>query len=63
MQLKPGTDPDSRETWRVEKMKWRSRTDHSAIVYSGRVTVTGIPEYAERYTLESRSALARIIDR
>lgn len=44
-------------------MKGRSKTDHSAIIYNGRVTIGGIPEDAERYMLGSRSALAWIIDR
>nr|WP_046284139.1 DEAD/DEAH box helicase [Mycobacterium sp. UM_NZ2] len=63
VQLKPGANPEDRETWRVEKMKWRSKSDHTAIVYNGRVTVAAIPEEAERYILGSRSALAWIIDR
>ncbi|OBY33195.1 DEAD/DEAH box helicase [Mycolicibacter kumamotonensis] len=63
VQLKPGADPSNRETWRVEKMQWRSKTDHTAIVYNGNVTIAGIPEEAERYMLGSRSALAWIIDR
>ncbi|MEB3020030.1 DEAD/DEAH box helicase [[Mycobacterium] crassicus] len=63
VQLKPGSEPSNRETWRVAKMKWRSKTDHTAIVYNGKVTIAGIPEEAERYMLGSRSALAWIIDR
>lgn len=63
VQLKAGTKPEDRETWRVEKMKWKSKTDHSAIIYNGKVTVAGIPEDAERYMLGSRSALAWLIDR
>jgi predicted helicase len=63
VQLKPATDPDARETWRVQKMKWRSKADHSAIVYNPKVTIAGIPEEAERYMLGSRSALAWLIDR
>lgn len=63
VQLKPGSDPSNRETWRVAKMKWLSKTDHTAIVYNGKVTIAGIPEDAERYMLGSRSALAWIIDR
>ncbi|PQM53743.1 damage-inducible protein [Mycolicibacter virginiensis] len=61
--LKPGAHRKDPETWRVEKMKWRSKTDHSAIIYNSRVTIAGIPEDAERYMLGSRSALAWIIDR
>lgn len=63
VQLKPGSDPSNRETWRVDKMKWRSRTDHTAIVYNSRVTIAGIREDADRYMLGSRSALAWTIDR
>ncbi|UUO00326.1 helicase, partial [Mycolicibacterium novocastrense] len=61
--LKPGVDPNDRETWRVQKMKWRSKTDHTAIIYNSRVTIEGIPEDAERYLLGSRSALGWIVDR
>ena len=63
LQLKPGTDEADRETWRVAKMKWRTKGDHTAIVYNPKVTITGIPEEAERYQLGSRSALGWIIDR
>ena len=63
VQLKSGVKPEDRETWRVEKMKWKSKTDHSAIIYNGKVTVAGIPENAERYMLGSRSALEWLIDR
>ncbi|MBY6367701.1 DEAD/DEAH box helicase [Rhodococcoides corynebacterioides] len=63
MQLKAGVDKHDRETWRVQKMKWRSRTDHTAIVYNPKVTISGIPPEAEGYMLGSRSALAWIIDR
>jgi predicted helicase len=48
VQLKPGTGPSDRDTWHVQKMKWPSKTDHSAIIYNGKVTVAGIPEGAER---------------
>lgn len=63
VQVKPNVDPSDRETWRVQKLKWRSRTDHSAIVYNPNVTIAGIPEAAERYMLGSRSALQWIIER
>ncbi|WP_079030959.1 DEAD/DEAH box helicase, partial [Mycobacterium tuberculosis] len=63
VQLKPGADPEDRETWRVEKMKWKSKQDHSTIIYNSRVTIAGIPDEAERYLLGSRSALGWIIDR
>lgn len=72
VQLKPGADPDDRETWRVAKMKWAKRKDQetgksvddvTTLIYNPMVTITGIPEAAERYMLGSRSALAWIIDR
>jgi len=63
VQLKAGTDPNSRETWRVDKMRWRSKTDKSAILYNGRVTIDGIPDQAHDYLLGSRTALEWLIDR
>lgn len=63
LQLKPGVNADHRDTWRVQKMKWASKADHTAIVYNSKVTVAGIPDSAERYQLGSRSALGWIIDR
>ena len=63
VQLKPGTDPHDRETWRVAKMKWKTKGDHTAIVYNPKVIIAGIPEEAERYQLGSRSALGWVIDR
>ncbi|MDL5160440.1 DEAD/DEAH box helicase [Actinomycetospora termitidis] len=59
----PGADPEDRETWRVSKMKWTTRGEHTAIIYNPKVRITGIPEEAERYQLGSRSALGWIIDR
>ncbi|ORM37779.1 DEAD/DEAH box helicase [Williamsia sp. 1135] len=56
-------DPADRETWRVQKMRWRSKTDHTAIVYNPSITLAGIPAEADEYLLGSRSALAWIIDR
>jgi predicted helicase len=63
VQLKPGIDPNDRETWRVEKLRWLSKQDHSAIVYNAKITIAGIPRDTERYLLGSRSALGWIIDR
>lgn len=63
VQLKTAADPNDPETWRVQKMKWKSKTDHSAIIYSPKVVIAGIPEDAERYLLGSRTALDWVIDR
>ena len=61
--LKPGSDPTSAETWRIEKMRWLSKDERSAIRYNGQVTITGIPERAHEYLLGSRTALEWILDR
>jgi predicted helicase len=70
VQLKPGADPDDRETWRVQKMKWAKKKDsetgknvddNTVIIYNPKVTIAGIPDDAERYMLGSRSALGWII--
>ena len=63
VQLRPGASASSRETWRVEKMKWKSKTDRSAIIYNAAVTVAGIPDAAHGYLLGSRTALEWLIDR
>ena len=72
VQVKKGADAEDRETWRVAKLKWAKRKDpdtgksvedRTTIVYNAKVTITGIPEDAERYMLGSRSALGWIIDR
>lgn len=72
VQLKPGADPEDRETWRVSKPKWAKKKspetgknvdDVTTLIYNPKVTVAGIPEVADRYMLGPRSALAWIIDR
>lgn len=63
VQLKPGADPEDRDTWRVTKMRWRSKTDRSTIIYNNRITIAAIPDQAHDYLLGSRSALDWIIDR
>ena len=54
---------ENRELWRVNKIKWHSKSDHSAIVYNNYLTLEGIPDEAHRYVLSSRSALEWLIDR
>ncbi|WP_417287711.1 DEAD/DEAH box helicase [Corynebacterium variabile] len=64
--VKKTADPDDPETWQVKKMKWKKTkgvTDHTTIIYSPKVTITGIPEEAEEFMLGSRSALGWVIDR
>lgn len=61
--VKPTVDDCDRDTWRVTKMRWKSKTDHTSIVYNPHVTISGIPDEAERYLLGSRTALGWILDR
>jgi predicted helicase len=63
VQLRAGAAASNRETWRVDKMKWKSKADRTAIVYNAAVTVTGIPDAAHDYMLGSRSALEWLMDR
>ncbi|AUH68630.1 hypothetical protein CXX93_10010 [Gordonia sp. YC-JH1] len=72
VEVKAGTSLDDPKTWRVAKLGWGKQKapdtgkrveDRTTIVYNKNVTITGIPEDAERYMLGSRSALAWIIDR
>ncbi|KAB1504073.1 DEAD/DEAH box helicase [Corynebacterium sp. 320] len=65
-------DEDDRETWRVTKMAWakkkdpatgKSVNDVTALKYNKRVTISDIPEEADRYMLGARSAVAWLIDR
>lgn len=60
-------DPDDRETWRVIKPKWakkkdpdtgKNANDTTTMIYSSKVTISGIPEEAEEYQLGSRSRSA-----
>ena len=59
----PEATQRTRKTWRVDKIRWRSKTDRSVILYNGKVTITGIPAKAHDYLLGSRSALEWIIER
>jgi predicted helicase len=62
-QVKSRHDQDERELWRVKKMRWRSKSDRTAIIYNPQVTLTGVPDEAHRYLLGSRTALDWVIDR
>lgn len=54
---------DNTDLYRVAKMRWRSKTDRSAIVFNGQLTLAGIPDEAHEYRLGSRTALEWLIDR
>ena len=65
-------DADDRETWRVDKMKWKKRKDPetgksvddvTTLIYNQNVIISDIPEEADRYMLGARSAVAWLIDR
>lgn len=56
-------DAADRDHWRVAKMRWKSRTDHSEIIYNAHLILSGIPDVAHEYLLGSRSALEWLIDR
>ncbi|BBZ31391.1 hypothetical protein MMAD_56860 (plasmid) [Mycolicibacterium madagascariense] len=56
-------DGNDREALRVNKMRFKSKTDHSALIYNTHLSLTGIPDAAHRYRLGARSALEWIIDR
>lgn len=56
-------DMDPYELYRVEKLKFRTKSDRSAIIYNKHITLAGIPDEAHEYMLGSRSALEWIIDR
>ena len=71
VELKETADPEDRETWRVQKMKWgkvrnldtkKLVDDQTTIIYNSKVTITGIPPETNDYLLGSRSALAWVID-
>lgn len=54
---------DDRDLYRVAKMKFKSKTDNSTIVYNAHITLSGIPDEAHSYKLGSRSAIEWLIDR
>ncbi|CAA0127318.1 Putative DNA repair helicase RadD [Mycolicibacterium vanbaalenii] len=56
-------DQNEREALRVTKMRFKSKTDHSTLVYNSHLTLAGIPQDTHRYQLGSRSALEWIIER
>ena len=71
VELKETADPEDRETWRVQKMKWgkvrnldtkKPVDDQTTIIYNSKVTITGIPPETNDYILGPRSALAWIVD-
>lgn len=54
---------DPFELYRIEKLAWISRKDHTAIRYNAHLTITGIPEGESGYRVAGRSPLEWVIDR
>lgn len=59
--IDPPTDPY--ELYRIDKLSWISRKDHTAIRYNAHLTITGIPEDESLYKVGGRSPLEWILDR
>lgn len=59
--IDPPVDPY--ELYRIEKLAWISRKDHTAIRYNAHLTITGIPLEESEYKVGGRSPLEWIIDR
>ena len=55
-----GADP---KTLRVDKMRFATKGDRSTIVVNSHVALSGIPEEAQRYQVNGRSAVEWILDR
>lgn len=53
-----GADPG-----KLVKLAWGKGKDHTKIVYNANLTLAGIPEAAERYTVNGKTALGWLIDR
>ncbi|MFR9534942.1 MAG: type ISP restriction/modification enzyme [Rikenellaceae bacterium] len=51
------------QNFTVEKMKYPSKTNKSAIIYNKHLTLTGIPTEAHNYIVNGKSALDWLIDR
>lgn len=51
------------ERFRIDKLSWISRKDHTGIRYNEHLTITGIPENESEYKVGGRSPLEWVIDR
>lgn len=59
--IDPPADPF--ELYRIDKLAWVSRKDHTAIRYNAHLTITGIPLEESEYKVGGRSPLEWILDR
>ena len=53
----------SKPNFKVEQMRFPSKTDKSRIIYNASLTLDGIPETAYRYVVNGKSALEWIVER
>ncbi|WP_344003367.1 type ISP restriction/modification enzyme [Microbacterium paludicola] len=59
--IDPPADPY--ELYRIDKLAWVSRKDHTAIRYNAHLTITGIPLEESEYKVGGRSPLEWVLDR
>lgn len=46
-----------------DKLRYRSKEDKSTILYNGHITISGIPEKAQKYIVNGKSALDWLVER
>lgn len=49
--------------YKISKMKWATKTDHTTLIYNDHISLTGIPDKALRYIVNGKTALDWVIDR
>ena len=54
-------DPEAR--YRVEKLRFATKNDRTAIIVNAHLTISGIPERAYEYEVNGRSAIEWVMDR
>jgi len=54
---------DPFERYRIDKLSWIARKDHTKIRYNAHLTITGIPEEEAFYKVGGRSPLEWVLDR
>ena len=58
-----GTDADYDYFRVVDKMRFRSKTDKSCIIYNGNISIENIPQEAYEYVVNGKSAIEWIVER
>jgi len=59
----PLTEKGNTTNLKIDKMRFPSKTDKTAIIYNSNLTLTGIPDRAHEYIVNGKSALEWILDR